>query len=1102
MYIHKRLCKYYLECIERDMDTEVSEFATSKFDKLDYCVVPFLPFIKKRAIPTSDQLNNVIKNVVQDRFRLNLCLGYPLHLKEITSKKGDLIRLIEPLFLFQFSSETVSIGKSPELIELSPQFNHKAYRGLTNASGFEIIREMIWLYDEIGLSEYEVDINWSDLFKKLHLNKSEWPWVEEPIPEALVNRDFAQMTQCGIYNSAAVFAVERSKYTKGLERELNTIMNKSPEELKGTSFNSWIHQNDTNKGTEIDLIEPLALNNEQRDAIQSALTNPLTVITGPPGTGKSQVVAGIIINSLYHNQKVLFSSRTHKAVDVVCERVNDLSNRNMLLKINPKNARGTLQEHLINLLSTKKNLTLQKNLSEIQSITDKLKSQKNKIFDTQKKLVDLRNHVDLLEQKCEELRTSFGNTFFQEIKNHPESDYVNLQKILDQLALFAENMEFREESSKFLGKMIRVKKRFQNINKWNKINNSIKDLDERYHHIYRNIDDNSKEKIRELREEVFAITKNIHKSLSSIFGKSENLTNFDLEKLSSDLNNRYREIASLIQNLNEESELNAIELLRDVTNLIRSHLGELMVIRQYYKAMERLKSFPTLFELTLEINEIERKIEQNSREIWTLYSELIPDKLTDDERKDIGEFLTISKMIVEAEETGSYSEKRIYGKYNGLLEKIAGTFSAWALSTLSINGKAPLIPGYFDLLIIDEASQCDIASVIPLLYRSKRVVVIGDSKQLRHISTINNREDYQFLERNDLIDTHVSWSYKTNSLFDLASGIRFAKVENLLDHHRSHSSIIDFSNKEFYQGKLRIATRDDQFILPEGRQAVGWVDVDGTATQHKNGGSTNHMEAEAVIEQLLLLKQVQYKGTIGVVTPFREQANLIRKLMTNDESLIISLMENDFLVDTVYKFQGDERDIMIFSPVYSKEMPPGSIRFLKMNANIFNVAITRARSSLITVGNYSDCSTSDVDYLKKFATYIEAKIKEEEKKEATRSNEHEYPVDTFSNEVSDWEAVFYKRLKDENITLIPQYQEGRYRLDFALICNQNKLNIEIDGEYYHKNWDGDLLWRDQIRNMRLFEKGWEVKRFWVYQVRDDLDGCVNEIKKWIAKNCN
>ena len=60
----------------------------------------------------------------------------------------------------------------------------------------------------------------------------------------------------------------------------------------------------------------------------------------------------------------------------------------------------------------------------------------------------------------------------------------------------------------------------------------------------------------------------------------------------------------------------------------------------------------------------------------------------------------------------------------------------------------------------------------------------------------------------------------------------------------------------------------------------------------------------------------------------------------------------------------------------------------------------------------------------------------------------------------------------------------KFLLDFSLFDESRKLNIEVDGERYHRDWNGELLRREQLRNMRLIELGWDLMRFWVYQLRD------------------
>ena len=83
---------------------------------------------------------------------------------------------------------------------------------------------------------------------------------------------------------------------------------------------------------------------------------------------------------------------------------------------------------------------------------------------------------------------------------------------------------------------------------------------------------------------------------------------------------------------------------------------------------------------------------------------------------------------------------------------------------------------------------------------------------------------------------------------------------------------------------------------------------------------------------------------------------------------------------------------------------------------------------------------------------------------------------------------------------IPQYAEEKFLLDFALLAEGRKLNIEVDGERYHRDWNGELLRRDQLRNMRLIELGWDVMRFWVYQLRDEMPACVQRVQTWAKEH--
>ena len=247
-----------------------------------------------------------------------------------------------------------------------------------------------------------------------------------------------------------------------------------------------------------------------------------------------------------------------------------------------------------------------------------------------------------------------------------------------------------------------------------------------------------------------------------------------------------------------------------------------------------------------------------------------------------------------------------------------------------------------------------------------------------------------------------------------------------------------------------------------------------------------------------------YQGSVGVVTPFRAQANAIREAANRDSKLASALVERGFLADTVHKFQGDECDVMIFSPVVSSGMASGALGFLRSNPNLFNVAITRARAQLIVVGNIAACGASEIGYLSKFAAYVASLENEtgEQIDSQLREVGPKYPKVAQPELVSDWEKRFYHAAYRADIRLIPQYVIEKYIVDFLLVADERKLAIEIDGERYHRNWTGELCRRDQIRNQRLFELGYDVMRFWVYEVRDDLAGCMRRIEEWRGSEAN
>ena len=396
------------------------------------------------------------------------------------------------------------------------------------------------------------------------------------------------------------------------------------------------------------------------------------------------------------------------------------------------------------------------------------------------------------------------------------------------------------------------------------------------------------------------------------------------------------------------------------------------------------------------------------------------------------------------------------------------------------------MPGIFDVAILDEASQCDIPSAIPILFRAKRVGVVGDPFQLTHLSKLSTGKDTMLRRKVGMTRVaDVRFAYTENSLYDLLAATKNAEPIFLGETYRSAPDIAGYSNAVFYDGRLRIATDLKGLKIPQGMVAgIHWTEISGEVKSGGGSGCYCTREVEAVVEimRVMLLKN-NFQGSVGVVTPFRQQANRLRDaLLEGDSQFYDALTRARVHMDTAHGFQGDERDVMVFSLCAGPDMPRGSKSFLRETGNLFNVAVSRARSVMHVVGNRDWAKRCGISHVEKLAS-------------KTRMSQTTTTKGPWSPHESPWEKKLSDALEAAGLNPLPQFPLTSRRLDMALVGTEDnslKIDVEVDGDC-HRNADGtrkkDDLWRDiQIQGM-----GWKVMRFWTYQLREDMDGCVNKI---------
>ena len=310
----------------------------------------------------------------------------------------------------------------------------------------------------------------------------------------------------------------------------------------------------------------------------------------------------------------------------------------------------------------------------------------------------------------------------------------------------------------------------------------------------------------------------------------------------------------------------------------------------------------------------------------------------------------------------------------------------------------------------------------------------------------------------------TTWSYNERSLYNLAEEVSTnagKAVGFLAEHYRSHPEIVEFSNRSFYGGRLVLRTHIDALKTRLDGQALGviWHDTPGAVPQSSRS-AWNQAEVEGVVG---LLEQWHASGfllnrqlTFGVVTPFRLQMEKIRDRI--GRTTWHQEVSDRLTVGTAHRFQGDECDVMIFSPVVAKGMFPRLVRWVTGTDQLLNVAITRARAALHVVGDMNAILEAG-GRLGDFAATVQAGIQT-----TAGVQETESPA----------EQIVADMLRELGIWHKTQYDIGRYRLDFLVVSPLGtRYDLEVDGRGHLTD---EAVRADEIRDAFAQREGFKVMR--------------------------
>jgi very-short-patch-repair endonuclease len=440
----------------------------------------------------------------------------------------------------------------------------------------------------------------------------------------------------------------------------------------------------------------------------------------------------------------------------------------------------------------------------------------------------------------------------------------------------------------------------------------------------------------------------------------------------------------------------------------------------------------------------------------------------------------------------SQSIRDMIGKMPQAFPKLA---PCMLMSPLSIAQYLPPNQALFDVVIFDEASQITTWDAVGAIARGRQTIIVGDPKQLPPTNFFGRNEDEE-----DIADHEKD----LESILDeaRASGI---PVRDLRWHYRSRSeSLIAFSNHHYYQNRLVTfpspAVEDRAVSL---RKVPGGIYDRGKSRTNRIEAEALVAEAVACMERWLKLTEKE-RPTLGIITFNAQQQALILDLLDaarRQNPELEWFFADDLVEPTIVKnlenVQGDERDVILFSITFWKDMVGKlTMDFGALNRDggerRLNVAVTRARQELVVFSGFtadqidpSRTKALAVHHLKTFLDYAERGA-------IALPAEERGSVGGFD---SPFEEAVAAQLERRGWMVVPQVGISGFRIDLGVrhpdLAGAYLAGVECDGATYHGS--ATARDRDKVREQVLRGLGWNILRVWSADWWFDAKGCAERL---------
>lgn len=1001
----RNLCQYYADCVKYSEHSQEYLFP-NQLNKT--FMMPRLPVNWYRQseefiVETSQEDAYIRATLLKDSDEDELFIGYPL--SSFVSPAG--VECLCPVLMFPVA---ISVRGPGYVTGMRMKIDRQGISINQDWVDYHISRSEQKAFrracehteDELGCVDVEMVLNYiSAHFKTVSLNPNSMQF-------SLRNSQSKQ----SLLNTAVLFEGTKTKYTKNLIAELRRISHEPDAVLDKTALAYVFREPCLSYETPSEKRIPVSfthrqLNAGQFAAVEESLNKPVMKVMGPPGTGKSFMSVNLIANEVLSGGSVIFTSKNHKAIHAIFDKAPDaVENKDF---------------PLVSFCTTPDNPT-------------------NADWQTSQEDVDCRL------AKLEAIRHAGFDVF-----GAAGDEAVN-KAATEELDVW---LSMYRDAELYIG---RYQHQRDLVSRYERLLGNLESALECVPYVQRDSDEFVR--LLEERESLLVSSGNLT-FVRRVIMCLNALASWRKPKL--DVQGQLADIAPRVAGAIVSRDTAAREIRR---------LLKLLKYRRLVKEWERseydvLKSEQSSANFEELKSTVKRSLDGAKRVVQRAYIECLLARTSGIENAD--------SLVAYCRDSAREVQKKSAllfmasvdddSKYDTALEwfrQYLNVFPAWASTMLSLRRAAPCLPGVFTLAVIDEASQCEIPPMIPVLFRAQRVAIVGDPNQFPPVITLKESRDNVFRRKYGVSGSEFDkFSFRNGNVFSVVPGTPCL----LNEHFRCADGIAEYFNEEFYSNELSLCCetgRHGESAIGVAKPGMMWVDAPGGDTA----------EIDAALEYLRNLKQNGFKGTIGIISPLRDLANQLKTKASENSASIPPQLDVQSQINTANGFQGGECDVILFLLGLNADRTHGQDWYITAPENkyIYNVSVSRAKQLFVAIGDKKRVSVCGLSYIQKLVP------------------EARPPRDV---KVGPGEERLRIALERAGIKTVSQFPVLNRFLDLAI--PEKKIDIEVDGQAWHLDCRGCRKADDIHRDVQLEAAGWKVVRFWHHEVVSNILSCVNKV---------